>query len=469
MKKFLFVLFGAAASLGAWAQVRPAPVFTDHMVVRQKAVNPVWGTAPSNSKIEVVASWAPTDTVRTRSNSSGRWSVELAAPAADGKSHTVKINDVVLTDVVLGEVWLASGQSNMEWNVVRGIENGEAAAAAADRPDIRFFQVPLLGASTPQNRLEAAWVRSTPAAMRTVSAVGYFFAVELNRVLNVPVGLISSAWGGTPAEPWIPAAVVEGNERLRGKLVQATNPWRPIEPGECYNQMIYPFAGYGLNGVIWYQGESNRENASAYNELMTTLIQSWRAAFASPNLPFYFVQIAPFDYGKQDLLAAVVREQQELTAKTVPHTGMVVVSDRVHDVKNIHPIDKLTVGNRLAAFALNEVYGVAVPNYKSLTFASATFGKGRATVYLNNAEAGVKVRGGAKQVVGFTVAGADGAFVPGEAKINKDGSIEVWNKQVKQPEAVRYCFDDTTVGNLTNAAGLPVAPFRSDNPNLPIR
>lgn len=463
MKKQLlfFAWVWSLAPLGIWAQVRPAPIFTDHMVVRQKATNPVWGTAPASSKIEVIASWAPTDTLRTQASASGRWSVTLSTPAADGKSHTLKINNIELKDVVLGEVWLASGQSNMEWSVRHGIENGEAVAAAATHPDIRFFQVPTLGAATPQNSVQAAWAPSTPETMRRVSAVGYFFARELNRTLNVPVGLISSAWGGTPAEPWIPAWVFEVNPRLKDARARQANPWRPIEPGECFNQMIAPFAGYGVNGVVWYQGESNRENAAVYNELMTALIGSWRVAFSNPSLPFYFVQIAPFTYGQNDLAAAVVREQQELTWKSVPHTGMVVVMDRVHDIKNIHPIDKLTVGQRLAGFALNEVYRIEVPNYKSPTFASASFDKGRATVRLNDA-AGLQVRGGKQPIVGFTVAGIEGLFVPAQAKINKEGSVEVWAKEVDQPTSVRYCFDDTTVGNLTNAAGLPVAPFRSD-------
>lgn len=465
MKKQMILFTCLLGSLGVWGQVRPAPIFTDHMVMRQKAINLVWGGASSNLQIEVVASWSPTDTLRTRSNPSGRWSVQLPTPAADGKSHTLKINDIVFRDVVLGEVWLASGQSNMEWSARHGIENGDSVVAAATHNGIRFFQVPLRGASTPQLRLDAQWVTSTPETMRTVSAVGYFFARKLNQVLKVPVGIISSAWGGTPAEPWIPTEVVMANPRLNDGRIREYGAWRPSDPGECFNQMIYPIAGAGINGVIWYQGESNRPNAPHYNELMTALIGSWRVAFSNPRMPFYFVQIAPYNYGKKDLQAAVVRQQQELTWKTVPYTGMVSIMDRVHDIKNIHPIDKLTVGDRLSAFALNEVYGVSVPNYKSPTFAGASFDKGRATVRLHDAQAGVKVRNNAQEIVGFTLAGIEGLFVPANAKINKDGSIEVWAKEVAHPTAVRYCFDDTTVGNLTNVVGLPVAPFRSDSNN----
>lgn len=458
MRKICLLLL-LCVSFGAAAQLRLAPILTDNMVMCQSTQVPVWGTAPSASKVRIVASWAPADTIVAKADPSGRWRAELKTPKADNKAHTVSFNDIVLKNVALGEVWIASGQSNMEWNVVRGILDGETHAAAANNADIRVFQVPLLGSPTPQDRLQASWSVCSPEVMRKMSAVGYFFARKLVAELGVPIGVISTAWGGTPAEPWIPAEAVEANEKLSGKLVKQGNQWRPIEVGACYNQMIHPLVPFAVSGAIWYQGESNRENAEVYDELMTTLITSWRAKFGR-ELPFYFVQIAPFNYGAGDLLASIVREQQEQTSRRLPKTGMVVVSDRVNDVNNIHPLDKTTVGERLAAFALAEVYARDVKNYKSPTFNSVSFDKGKAYVTLNDASCGVVVEG--KKAVGMKIAGADGEFVEAEVKVLPDNRLEVYSRAVKEPRAVRYAFDDTTMGNIFSTAKLPLAPFRTD-------
>lgn len=460
MKKIALFLF-LLLSLGTVAQVRLAPIFTDNMVIEHSTAAPIWGNAPSNTRIKIVASWAAMDTIVAIANSSGRFSATLNTPGVDMKAHTIWANEVKIDNVMLGEVWLASGQSNMQWNVPRGILDGEQHAAAATNPNIRIFEVPTLGSPTPQDRVDAQWSVCSPQTMRTMSAVGYFFARDLNAQLGVPVGIISSAWGGTPAEPWIPATYIEANPKLKGHLAKEPSVWRPIEPGVCYNQMIHPFVPFAMAGVIWYQGESNRENAEHYDELMTTLINSWRKEFNRP-LPFYFVQIAPNNYGHNDLKAAIVREQQQATSRRVPATGMVVVMDKVDDVNNIHPKDKTTVGQRLAAFALAEVYGLTPQQngYKSPTFLSAQFVDGKAIITLQDAQSGLIIKG--KKAVGMTVAGADGIFVQADAAIDKNGRIVVSSKEIKEPKAVRYCFDDTTIGNIFSTGLLPVAPFRTD-------
>lgn len=460
MRKISLAIFLlCATSFASMAQVRLASIFTDNMVIEQSTHVTLWGTAPSRSKVRVIASWAPNDTIVVTANPSCRWSAVLLTPKADMKAHTIKCNEAVIENVMLGEVWLCSGQSNMQWNVGNGILNGKAEAQAANHPNIRIFTVPLLGADTPQLCTRGQWKVCDPASMSEGSAIGYFFARALNRALNVPVGIISSAWGGSNIESWIPADTMAKDKNLMDSRMKGLSPWHPNEPSKIYNQMINPLIPFAIAGTIWYQGESNRANAGAYDAMMGALIESWRTKF-NRQFPFYFVQIAPFNYGHNDLLAAIVREQQEMSAARIANTGMVVVMDRVDDVNNIHPLDKVTVGERLAAYALAETYGHQIQGYKSPTFKSVTFDKGKAIVSLVDAQVGLKING--QKVVGMKIAGADSKFVDAQARILKDNRIEVYAKSVPQPQAVRYCFDDASIGNISTATGLPVAPFRSD-------
>ncbi|MEG0467194.1 MAG: sialate O-acetylesterase [Mucinivorans sp.] len=460
MKKlFIFSILVLATSFGAMAQVKLASAFTDNMVFQQSDTASIWGTAMPATKIHITASWAPKDTVVVQSDNCGRWMGRIATAKADLKAHTVWCNETKISNVLLGEVWIASGQSNMQWSVNHGILYGTAEAAKANNDMIRVFEVPLVASPTPQDHTDGSWKVCNSQVMSSMSAIGYFFASALNRELKVPIGIISSAWGGTPAEPWIPACEVKNNKNLDGKLVKIVNIWNPMRPGDAYNQMIYPFAPTALAGAIWYQGESNRENPTVYDELMTTLITSWRATFHR-DFPFYFVQIAPFNYGGNTENMALLREQQELTSLHVPRTEMIAVSDRVNDVNNIHPLDKKTVGERLAAAALAENYGFKKLDYKTPTLDTVTFDDSKATIFLSNVDKGLTIKG--KSVVGLMIAGQDGVFVPAQAKIMPDNTIQAWARQVKNPTTVRYCFDDATIGNIFSTAMLPVAPFRSD-------
>lgn len=460
MKKNALLFFISLISfVSVCGQVKFAPIYTDNMVIKQNAEVPIWGSARAAENLVIIASWAPKDTIRTTASPSGRWSAVLKTPQADMVSHTIRCNGTKISNVMLGEVWLCSGQSNMEWSVNHGILNGAQEAMDATYPNIRIFNVPMLGASTPQLSMDAAWSTSTPETMRRASAVGYFFARKLHKELGgVPIGFISSAWGGTAAEPWIP--IEKFDEKMMSERCTDANPWRPVDPAETYNQMIHPLVPFTLSGAIWYQGETNRLWAKSYDAIMQALIGSWRERFRKADLPFYFVQIAPFNYNNnKDTYSAELREAQELTAATVPCTGMVVVSDLVNDVNNIHPINKQDVGARLAAYALAEVYSKPISDYKSPTYKSISINGNIVTVSFNNPTAAIHCSG--ERVEGFTIAGADGKFVAAEAAIKGD-KVEVWSAEVKKPTAVRYCFDDTTLGNLKSDAALPVAPFRSD-------
>lgn len=456
---------GIAAGLfllvaGIQAQISLPSVFTDHMVLQQKSEVPVWGWGTASTPVNIVGSWAPQDTAKTVVRSDGTWSTTLKTAGAGGP-YTLSIlgdGSRELKDVMLGEVWLCSGQSNMEWTPMSNIDNRDEEIAAANYPDIRFFHIPKRGADTPQNYCEASWAACTPDVMKNTSAVAYFFGRNLQKSLNVPVGLLVSAWGGTPAEVWTPEERVMKDPRIRVVMPDKTYPWWPVKPGALYNQMIHPIVPYALAGAIWYQGESNRDHPDSYGILMKTMIESWRKSFKK-DFPFYLVQIAPFTYNAGDNGAALIREHQEWIARMVPGTGMVAVSDCVADVKNIHPTDKQSVGLRLANMALGKTYGKLDKGYESPLFESMTIEKNKAVISFLHADNGLMCKD--KQINGFVIAGEDGVFVPAKARI-KDGKVVVTSSKVKKPVAVQYCFDDATIGNLFSKEGLPVAPFRSD-------
>jgi sialate O-acetylesterase len=293
--------------------------------------------------------------------------------------------------------------------------------------------------------------------MRSTSAIGYFFARELQQKLNVPVGIIVSAWGGTPAEVWIEKSRIENNPELNKNKYSEHFDWWPGAPGTLYNSMIYPIIPYGIAGAIWYQGESNCGNYPVYSELMKTLIENWRSDFKK-DFPFYFVQIAPYDYGEKGT-SQYLREQQDIAARTIPNTGMVVISDLVDNIKDIHPKDKLDVGKRLANYALAETYKQDVGACKSPIYESMKVEKGKAIVAFAYVLTGLKCTGKTPQE--FLIAGEDQKFVPAKAKI-EGNTVILSSKEVKNPVAVRFCFDNTSMPDVFSHEGLPLAPFRTD-------
>ncbi|HEY9261538.1 sialate O-acetylesterase, partial [Chitinophaga sp.] len=299
-----------------------------------------------------------------------------------------------------------------------------------------------------------------PASLPGFSAVGYFFGKKLQSELNVPIGLISANWGGTAAEVWTPAGIVENNAALKQaaeKLEPAA--WWPYRPGSAYNGMISPLTNFAVSGVIWYQGESNVTTSNTYSQLFTDMIGAWRTAW-NKELPFYYVQIAPFNYQYSNT-AALLREQQ-LKSLSYPNTGMVVITDLVNDIKDIHPKNKRDVGIRLANMALGETYkkDMATP-YKSPLFRSMEIKGSKAILSFDNVPNGFMVKND-KLPTEFYISGADKKFVPAIAKIEK-GKITVTSKEVKEPVAVRFAFSNTAMANLFSKEGLPVSPFRTDD------
>lgn len=458
-------LSGFAAGLlllatGMQAQISLPSVLTDHMVLQQNSEVPLWGWGVASSTVKVVGSWAPADTASATVKPDGSWRTALKTAPAGGP-YTLSFighGSKVLNDVMLGEVWLCSGQSNMEWTAMSNIDNRDAEIAAANYPNIRFFHIPKRGAADPQNDCDASWAACTPDVMKNTSAVAYFFGRNLQQNLDVPIGLIVSAWGGTPAEVWTPEAAIQANEQLRTAIPAKTYPWWPVEPGVLYNQMIHPIIPYRLAGAIWYQGESNQDHAASYGILLKTMIESWRKSFEK-DFPFYLVQIAPHTYNSEDNGPAIVREAEEWISRQVPGTGLVVISDLVSDVKNIHPTDKQHVGLRLANQALGKTYNRISSGYESPVFSNMAIEKNKAILSFLHADGGLVCNG--KQISGFRIGGADGVFEPAKAQV-KGATIIVSSPKVKIPVTVQYCFDDATIGNLFSTEGLPVAPFRTD-------
>lgn len=460
MKKQFLSLFALLAPIAATeAQVRFAPIFSENMVIQQNSAVEIWGTSGGGQKIAVVASWAPTDTLRVVANAHGTWRTTIQTPKADLQPHSLWSNGTQIDNILLGEVWLCSGQSNMAWGMTR-TKDGDEVAATANHPNIRLFQMPTRAAEQPQQHHFGNWRAITPAVAKGASAVGFYFARKLQEELNVPVGIIVSAWGGANAETFVPKEFFD--DQMIANQAIIPHPSRPYEPSVIYNQMIHPLAPLKIAGVLWYQGESNcSEIAPHYGKLMEQLIASWRFRFNNSELPFYMVQIAPNNYKLNAPYASIVREQQQRVADRDPNVGLVVISDLVDNVNDIHPKLKRDVGLRLSSYALAEVYGHPVSDYKSPTYKAMTLKSGRFTVEFNHPTA--KIRCTEKAISGFTIAGADGQFVAAEAKIVDGNKVQVWSSSIAEPIAVRYCFDDTTFGNLQSAAGLPVAPFRTDN------
>ncbi|MEM9984062.1 MAG: sialate O-acetylesterase [Bacteroidota bacterium] len=444
-------------------------IISDHMMLQQMQEVKLWGwSTQSNEDIRIWASWGE-DTVEVPVRG-GYWEATISTPAAGGPYELSFMgrrpgDQALVRDVLIGEVWLASGQSNMEWSLNR-VENGEQEIAAADYPEIRLFKAERRTARTPQDDLHGEWVVCTPEAVAEYSAVAYFFSQTLHQRSQLPVGCVLSAWGGTQADAWTPVEALKSDPVVAEAARGLANGQRsPRSPGILYNAMIHPLQNFRIKGALWYQGESNRERADTYQALMVQLIESWRERWGY-DFPFYFVQIAPYDYGLRNSNGGPYLREAQLQTLSVPQTGMVVTAD-VGDFTNIHPQRKRPVGDRLAYWALAKDYGSAELAYSGPLYRDLTLQRDQALISFKYAGGGLKVKG--DQLAEIYVAGADRVFYPARAKI-KGEQLIVSSPQVPQPVAVRYGFSDTDQMNLFNEAGLPASPFRTDDwPHATVR
>ena len=441
------------------AAVRLPPIIGSHMVLQQKSTVNLWGWSNPAEKIRIMTDW-DSKVYEASADSGGQWTLPVQTPAAGGPYKVVVngSNAIVLEDVMIGEVWVCSGQSNMEWSGDQSLPQSLEEAPRANNAKIRFFYIPKTTAETPQDRCEGSWKVCSPEEMIHFSAVGYFFGKNLQQSLNVPVGLIGSNWGGTPAEVWTPREAIQNDPELveaAGKLQPFA--WWPKDPGKCFNAMIHPITKYKIAGAIWYQGESNAATAYAYQKLFTTMIGAWRKAWNN-DFPFYFVQIAPFAYGNTHV-GALLREAQTRSA-SYPNTGMVVVSDLVENVKDIHPINKRDVSQRLANWALAKTYGRDGITFQSPIFKRMQVEGSKIRIHFDHAPGGLVARNGGPTE--FHIAGADKKFVPATGTIDGN-TVLVSSDAVGQPVAVRFGFSNTAIPNLFSKEGLPVNLFRTDD------
>ncbi len=431
------------------------------MVLQQNSQATLWGWASPTERFVIISSWKNTVDSVTALNT-GKWKAKISTPAAGGP-YTITIkgrfNTIVLENILIGEVWICSGQSNMEMSNTKQIQD-ELPTCKND--NIRFFTVFKKTSEFPQDHCEGEWVSCNEETLRRFSAAGYFFGKKLHTELNnVPIGLIQSAWSGTPVELWEPAEVLDSDPEMKeaaAKIRDVT--YRPNKPGYIYNAMIYPISHYTIAGVIWYQGEGNTARAGTYEKMFTGMIGAWRKQFEQ-DFPFYYVQIAPYTY-ETPYEAALLMEQQTRSL-SYPKTGMVVITDLVDNIKDQHPKDKLNVGLRLANIALAETYKLNIPTpvYKNPKYKRMEVSKGKVNLYFDNAPNGFMVQGDSAATE-FLIAGSDQYFLPAEVKLEKD-RIVVSNKQISNPVAVRFSFSNTGMSNVFNKEGLPIIPFRTDN------
>jgi sialate O-acetylesterase len=484
------------------ADVKLPNVFGSNMVLQRQKNIPVWGWAAPGENVKVAIAG---QTKEIKAGKDGKWKLELAPIKAGGpfKMEVNGNNKIVFSNVMVGEVWLCSGQSNMQWSV-RACNNAAKEIANAKYPNIRLLQVPRSWNNVPQNNVSASWTECNPQTVANFSAAGYYFGRELHKKLNIPIGLIHSSWGGSRIEPFTPPVGFQMIPQLKSiaTLLKQKNPesaehkkltmatikkyenWvnaakqavaankilqrPPVCPAEIlpftnrqqptvtYNSMINPLVPYALRGAIWYQGESNRHDGMLYMYKMKALIESWRKIWNDKDMPFYFVQIAPFTYGGSPYTLPLLWQAQIATL-SIPDTGMAVIND-IGNLRNIHPKNKQEVGRRLALLALNKTYGKKDVVCDAPLFKSFKTDGNKAIVTFKNA-AKLKTRDG-KAPTWFEICGIDGVYKKANAVIEED-TVVLTEKSIDKPYAVRFAWHQLAVPNLVNEAGLPASAFKA--------
>ena len=453
--------------------------FKDHMVLQRETEAVIWGTAAPGNKVSVMGTW-DNKVYRVASDKEGKWQAKMKTPGAGGP-YQIHVGNgkkqFTLKDVLLGDVWICGGQSNMQWKLRGfGVNHWKEDVQQATQPMIRLCEVPKVLALEEQDNVSASWKVCSPNSVLNFSAVGYFFGSRLHKELNVPIGLVSTNWGGSSAEAWTseevlgkqfpefkpayskyPAQLQEGGATYQGKNKPKWLNQR--SPSACYNSMIKPLQPLSCRGVIWYQGESNVKTPEQYQTLFPAMIQDWRDRWGQGDLPFYFVQIAPFNYKTNPMSAAFLREAQGM-ALSMPNTGMAVTMD-VGNPTNIHPKVKKPVADRLALLALKHTYGKSKLVASGPVYSQQKIKGKKIRLSFTEIGGGLASRDG-QPLTHFTIAGSDRNFVPAKAVIDGD-TIVVQSPQVSNPKAVRFGWGSADMPNLMNKEGLPASSFRTDD------
>ena len=480
----LFLLAFVAFTGRAWGDVRLPGIISDHMLLQRDVPARIFGKASPGEAVSVAFRG---QTVKTVADPLGRWEVWLQplTPGPAAEMTITGVNTITVADVLVGDVWVGSGQSNMQW-AVRQADSADAEIASAKFPQIRLFYVPRKPSPVPVEDVEARWVVCSPESIAEFSAVLYFFGRQMHQDLKVPMGLIHSSWGGTPIASWISGPSLVGNPRLEPFLTywqnlilqypvnasrydqnvqkweaagsQGPRPAAPLGPGHAhepttlYNGMIAPLVKYTIKGALWYQGETEagRAQGQVYGDALMTLVQDWRRAFAVGDFPFYWVQLA--NYGNAAKNGHWMRVQEgQVKATSLRNTGVAVITD-IGNPTNIHPTNKQDIGRRLALLAENKG---ASPLYRQFTREGDAF-----RIWFDHAGRTLNTRGDGP-VTGFQIAGSDGKYVPATAKID-GATVLVSSPDIPNPQSVRYAWDYDPAANLINALGLPVSLCRTD-------
>ncbi|HRQ90513.1 MAG TPA: sialate O-acetylesterase [Bacteroidia bacterium] len=494
----LAFLLSALMLSSAQAGLKLPALVGHHMVLQRDLANPIWGWADPGAGVTVSIAG---QTHQATADDQGKW--KIALNPMQGSSHALKMTiaskgeTIVLSNIVVGEVWICSGQSNMQWAVGQS-NDADLETQSANYPNIRLISVPQVGTQEKKDDFDGQWEICTPETVGSFSGVGYFFGRQLHQILGVPIGLIDNSWGGSAAEAWVSRETMEADPRFASvmeqwKKTEATydhekamadwkvkaeeakaagqpaprQPNNPLtgnaRPGNIWAGVLHPTIGYGIRGTIWYQGESNASRAYQYDDLFSLMISEWRKAWGIGDFPFYWVQLADFkaeqpNPGESDW--AELREAQTNTL-ALPNTGQAVIYD-LGEAKDIHPRDKQDVGKRLARIALARDYGVPV-DYQSPSYKSMEVKDGKAILTFENVGSTGLYAFDTNEVVGFAVAGEDKAWHWATAKVVDADKVEVTCAEVAAPVAVRYAWADNPVANLRNKLGLPVVPFRTDD------
>ena len=504
---FMAVFIGTAGPLlGA---VAVPSVFSDHMVLQRNKPLPIWGWADAGEKVRVSFRKY---TVSTTANTVGKWRVALPPMDANREPATLTIqgaNEIKIDDVLVGDVWVCSGQSNMQWPISASW-NADLTRYAADHPRIRLLTVENAGLQKPMQDFEGSWQVCTSETVNQFSAVGYFFGLRLHQILDIPIGLIDNSWGGSACEAWISRFQLEAENDLfepilrhwddLAELPENKEPYDDFEakllqweqelivakqfgkkhpvppkilnnrmakqhrPANLFNGRVLPIVPYAMRGVIWYQGEHNASRAYQYRDLFPKMIQTWRDVWQQGDFPFYWVQLADFfdEVSEPDESDwAELREAQTMTMDRLKNTGQAVIID-LGEAADIHPRNKLEVGNRLARWALARDYGIDLA-YRSPQFDTMSVQDGKSTLKFKSVGQGLRTVD-ANVVEGFSIAGADRQWHSAKARILDNGEIvEVWSPQVPEPMAVRYAWAFNPICNVFSREGLPLTPFRTDD------
>lgn len=472
MKKILLCASALVLSLSLGAKVSLPSVFGDNMVLQQKTDAALWGTAAANAKVTITASWTKAKTAVT-ADGEGNWKTTIATPEAGGPfemSFSDGDGKTVLKNVLAGEVWFCSGQSNMQMPV-KGFPaqpaEGSIETILGANPSVPIRICTIGGAHTAaeQKDCKCKWQENTPDAVAETSATAYYFARQLTTTLGIPVGIIISKWGGTRIESWMSReALLEVNPNFNLKHLDGDSKKLGAKYAcVLFNAMVAPVIPYTIKGWIWYQGEANRKGPELYLEYMKSYAKMMRSRWGLPEMPFYWVQIAPYRYDDEnDIDSPVFQTWQEKCLDVIPNSGMATTLD-VGDRYCIHPAKKIQVGTRLAALALYNDYGVKAVSPFAPRFAGVEFKDGVANVRFDKNSGYLAPLG--HPLVGFEIAGPDKVFYPAKANIAKDRlSVDVMiPEKVAEPVAVRYAFHNYAEGNLTTTWGIPAGPFRSDN------